>query len=98
MSEIKDADSVPSYIGNFMNSNIEKLITIHDDEKEKNGIGYLGFNCSEKDNKMDVYYKPEKLMDGFEKEQWEQIKNTIGDKKLFLINDLDLKTVFLIYI
>ena len=98
MSEIKNVDNVPDYIGKFIDNNIEKLINIYDDEKEKNETGCLIFNCSEKENKMDVYYKPEKSMNDFEKTNWEQIKDTINDKKLFLINDLDLKSVFLIYI
>jgi len=51
------------------------------------------------DNKMDVFYMDEvKMIEQINKESWEQLKSTIGDKMLYLINDLDRNAIFLIYI
>ena len=99
MSNIQTIDSTPDYISLFLKNNMNHLMNIHDEGKEEHGIGCLGFKCSETNNEMDVFYMNEStMMTMLQKESWEQLKNTIGDKKLFLVNDLDKESIFLIYV
>ena len=99
MSQIQNIESTPPYIGDFLKQNMDQLIIIHDEGKEEQGIGCLGFKCSQTENKMDVFYMNEgTMLETLKKESWEQLKTTIEEKKLFLVNDLDLSSIFLIYI
>lgn len=99
MSEIQSADSVPPYISLFLKNNLEQLINIHDEGKQEYGEGCLGFKCSEKENKMDVFFMNERLiLQTIKNQEWQQLKSTIQEKRLFLINDLDINSIFLIYI
>ena len=99
MSKIQNIDSTPSYISIFLKANIDQLKNIHDEGKQEHGEGCLGFKCSEKENKMDVFYMNEELiLQTLQNESWQQLKSTIQEKRLFLINDLDINSIFLIYI
>jgi len=99
MSTIQQADSTPPYITDFLKKNMVKLMEIHDEGKENSGIGCLGFKCSQTENKMDVFYMDEKAMlQQLNEDSWENLKETIGNKRLFLVNDLDLNSIFLVYI
>ena len=78
---------------------MEQLINIHDEGKQEHGIGCLGFKCNQTENKMDVFYMNEETMlTMLQKESWEQLKTTINDKKLFVVNDLDKNALFLVYV
>ena len=47
---------------------------------------------------MDVSFLNEKnICDQMEKNSWENLKNST-DKKIFMINDLDKNSIFLIYV
>ena len=99
MSQIQTIDSTPPYISEFLKKNMDQLINIHDEGFKEQGIGCLGFKCSETDNKMDVFYMNEStIISLIENESWQQLKNTMNGKKLFFVNDLDKKSIFLIYI
>ena len=99
MNKIQNIDSTPTYISNFINQNIEKLINIHDEGKQEHGIGCLGFKCSEEKNTMDVFYMHESyILENLSLESWEQLKTTIDEKKIFLVIDIDKNAIFLIYI
>lgn len=99
MSKIQNIDSTPNYISDFLKANMEQLYNIHDEGKQEHGLGCLGLKCSEYENTMDVFYMNEKnLIQTLKQESWETLKSTIGEKRLFLINDLDLNSIFLIYI
>ena len=99
MSQIQTIDSTPPYISEFLKKNMDQLINIHDEGFKEQGIGCLGFKCSETDNKMEVFYMNEEYMlTMLEKESWEQLKNTIDGKTIFLVNDLDKNAIFLIYV
>jgi hypothetical protein len=99
MSKIQNIESTPNYISNFLKANMKQLCNIHDEGKQEHGIGCLGLKCSGNENTMDVFYMNEKtLIQSLKQESWEQLKTTIGEKRLFLINDLDLNSIFLIYI
>ena len=99
MSKIQNIESTPEYIGKFLRENMEQLIHIHDEGIEEHKIGCLGFKCSQTENKMDVFFMTEEILSQMlQKESWEQLKGTINDKKLFLINDLDKNSMFLVYV
>mgnify|MGYP003682262943 CR=1 FL=1 len=96
---IQNAHSTPPYIDTFLKANMTKLVEIHDKGIEEHETGCLGFNCSQKDNKMDVYFMNEDIiLQSIQKESWENLKQGIGDKKLFLIKDIDENSIFLVYI
>ena len=99
MSEIQHASTTPSYIDTFIKQNMEQLVHIHDEGINENGSGCLGFKCSEKENKMDVFFMNEEvILRMIQKNSWEDLKNNIGNRKLFFINDLDMNAIFLVYI
>ena len=99
MSKIKTIGSTPPYIDEFLKKNMKKLCDIYDESIEEQGIGCLGFKCSQTENKMDVFFMNEEMMlKQLQKESWEQLKQTINDKMLFLVNDLDINSIFLVYI
>jgi len=99
MSHIQTINSAPPYISEFIKKNMEQLIQIHDEGKQEHAIGCLGFKCSETENTMDVFYmNEENMLTMLQKESWEQLKNTIIEKRLFLVNDLDKNSIFLIYV
>ena len=95
---IKNISSAPEYINKFINFNFTKLIEIYDNGIEENDNGVLFFICSEKVNKMDVsFLNEENIYNQIEKKSWENLKNST-DKKIFMINDLDKNSIFLIYV
>ena len=95
---VQNVSSAPPYISNFINNNFTKLIEIYDEGKTAEGPGVLAFKCSQENNKMDVYYLNEyNILSQITKETWENLKNST-DKKIFMVNDLDNNSVFLIYI
>jgi hypothetical protein len=99
MSEIQQASTTPSYIDTFIKKNMEQLVQIHDEGIDEHKSGCLGFKCSEKENKMDVFFMDEDLiLRMIQKDSWEDLKNNIGNRKLFFINDLDMNAIFLVYI
>ena len=99
MSNIQNIESTPPHISEFLKKNMDQLINIHDEGKQEHGDGCLGFKCSQTDNKMDVFYMNEStIISMMENESWQQLKNTMNGKKLFFVNDLDKKSIFLIYI
>lgn len=103
MSNIQNVDSAPDYIMKFIHMNMEQLCKIYDEGMYNNpdlDKGIMMFQCSEKENKMDVqFYNDEMMCEILEKESVMNLKNNIQkDKKLFFIQDLDLNSVFLIQV
>ena len=98
--DIKNTSSAPVYIERFLQNNKSKLDEIYDAGlQENNGIGCLGLKCSEKENKMDVFFMNEELLlQQLQKESWENLKASIVGKKLYMVNDLDLNSIFLVYL
>ena len=48
---------------------------------------------------MDVFFmNEEQILLNLQKESWENLKNSLNDKKLFMVNDLDKNSIFLIYV
>jgi len=82
---------------------MEQLCKIYDEGLSNNpGLekGIIVFQCSEKENKMDVQFMNDEMMcEILEKESVMNLKNNIQEnKKLFFIRDLDISSVFLIQI
>ena len=100
---IQTIDSAPDYIMKFIHINMEQLCKIYDEGMYNNpdlDKGIMVFQCSEKENKMDVQFMNDEMMcEILEKESIMNFKNNIQkDKKLFFIRDLDLNSVFLIQV
>jgi len=103
MSSIQNVDSAPDYIMKFIHNNMEQLCKIYDEGMYNNSEldkGIMMFQCSEKENKMDVQFHNDEMMcEILEKESVMNLKNNIEEnKKLFFIKDLDLNSVFLIQV
>lgn len=98
---IQNISSAPDYIHQFINNNMEQLNNIYEEGMNLNNFGLLVFQCSEKENKMDVQFKNNEMMlDLLNEESWENLKLTIENskKRLFLVRDIDINSIFLIYI
>lgn len=103
MSNIKKVDSAPDYIMKFIHNNMEQLCIIYEEGLNNNpdlDKGIMLFQCSQENNKMDVqFYNDEMMCEILEEESLINLKKGIEeDKKLLFIQDLDIKSVFLIQI
>lgn len=101
MSNIQNVDSAPSYIMKFIHVNMEQLCKIYDEGMYANpdlDKGILCFQCSEKENKMDVKFMNDEMMcEILQKESVINLKKNIEEnKKLLFIHDIDLNSIFLI--
>ena len=96
--QIQNISSAPEYISKFINHNFTKLIEIYDEGINEFNTGVLSFKCSEKENKMDVFFmNEEQILINLQKESWDNL-NKSTDKKIFMVNDLDKNSIFLIYV
>ena len=65
MSSIQNVDSAPHYIMKFIHNNMEQLCKIYDEGMYNNpdlDKGVMVFQCSEKENKMDVQFMNDEMM------------------------------------
>tara|TARA_B110000902_G_scaffold197152_1_gene223677 strand:+ start:139 stop:447 length:309 start_codon:yes stop_codon:yes gene_type:complete len=100
---IQEINSAPEYITKFISGNLEQLEKIYNEGmeiSEQLDKGILYFNCSEKENVMDVQFMDDIMMESIiAKDSVGELKQTIRlDKKLLFVNDIDRKCVFLIQI
>ena len=102
-NNIQNVESAPDYIHKFIHLNMEQLCKIYDEgmynnPELKNGILY--FQCSKKEEKMDVQFMNDEMMcEIIQKESFMNLKNNIPEgKKLFIVQDIDINSIFLIYI
>ena len=95
---VKQISRGPEYIMNFINFNMTKLNEIYKEGIETHTTGVLGFKCSKKENKMDVFFMSEPVICTYiQKDCWKQWQqNTPTGKKLFLVHDLDINSIFFI--
>lgn len=103
MSNIIQTDSCPDYINKFIHMNMEQLMKIYEEgmyENPKLEKGILFFQCSEKENKMDVQFMNDEMMcEIIQKDSLKNLKDNIQEnKKLFFIQDIDINSIFLIQI
>jgi len=96
---VQNVSSVPSHIDEFLKSNNKKLQEIYDEGIKVLGDGFLSFKCKKSENKMDVLFlNEEQILANFPKDTWENLKTTRGHKKIFMIEDLDINSMFIVYI
>lgn len=99
---IQNISSLPSYLSSFINSNHEQLNDIYMKSREDVGPGILSFKVSGSDNRVDVKYMPEQeLLESISIEMWEGLKRQAqlnGDKKIYLIEDIEKSSMFIVYI
>ena len=99
MSTIQQVNSAPDYIMKFIHGNMEQLQKIYGEGLEVYEKGILAFQCSEKDNMMDVQFMNEQMIcEMITKESWDNLQASKGDKQLFFVKDNDLNSIFLITI
>lgn len=99
-TNVKQVSSAPEYIMKFINQNLTKLNEIYDEGLQEFKEGMLGFKCSKKENKMDVFFMNEEMiLQMIQKESWKNLQqSTPQGKRLFFVNDLDLNSIFMITI
>lgn len=98
---VENISSAPDYIHKFINDNIDQLNKIYEEGMNCNDFGILLFQCSEKENKMDVqFFNNDMMLELLEKDSCVNLKNTINNskKRLFMVKDIDINSIFLIYI
>ena len=97
---IQNINSAPDYITKFIHTNMEQLYKIYEEGLLSNSEGILGCICSEKDNRIDVQFMNEERIIGMiTKESWIPFKKPIPeDKKILIIQDIDLDKIFIIYV
>lgn len=99
MTDIIQTRSAPSYIESFIQENKEQLFEIYEGGLKAYGVGCVGMNCSESDNKMDVFFMNKEIMDNMmDSESSEKLLSSINNRRLFFVKDIDLNSVFLIYL
>jgi len=99
---IQNISSLPPYLSSFINSNHEQLNDIYMKSREDVGPGILSFKVSGSNNRVDVKYMPEQeLLESISIEMWEGLKSQAlsnGDKKIYLIEDIEKSSMFIVYI
>jgi hypothetical protein len=94
--EVNNINSGPDYIHAFVESNIEQLNEIYDKGLNDSGEGILFCKCSIDDNRIEIIYMTKDL---FIENNTEEIWNDIqADKRIVLIEDLDISSIFVLYI
>tara|TARA_B100001093_G_scaffold501076_1_gene552309 strand:- start:390 stop:689 length:300 start_codon:yes stop_codon:yes gene_type:complete len=98
--KIQNISSAPEYITVFIKNNMEQLCKIYEEGLVNNSEGILACICSEKENRIDVQFNnEEEITKMITKETWIPFKDKIPkDKKLLMIQDLDLNCIFIIYV
>lgn len=96
---VQNVSTVPSHIDKFIQGNLDQLYKIYQEGYDSLGDGLLSFKCKKSENRMDVKYMcEEEVINSLTKDNWEQIKMARGEKKLFLIEDFDISSMFFVYI
>jgi len=98
---VQNVSSTPEYIETFLQENSDKLSEIYGQGmRENNNIGCLGLKCSQKENKMDVFFmNAETLYNTLPNEETlMKILDSIQEKRVYFINDLDRNSLFLVYL
>ena len=101
-TSIQCVNSCPEYIKLFINNNLKDIKQIYDrnHSKEENSNGILIFQCSEKENTMNIQYANDSYMkEIITQESLDNIKSSIPSGKILLfIQDLGINSIFLINI
>ena len=96
---VKQTSSTPPHITDFMNKNMVKLMEIYNEGISREKFGCLGMYCSKAENKMDVFFmNKETLQKSLDEKSFQTLEESMENKKLFLINELDMNSIFLVYL
>ena len=99
---IQNISSLPPYLSQFVNTNHEQLNDIYMKSREQVGPGILSFKVDDSDNRVDVKYMPDQeILQSMNIEVLEGLKRQArqnGDKKIYLIEDLEKSSMFIVYI
>ena len=96
--KIQTIGNVPDYINAFVKYHRESLEEIRIKSEEEMGPGCLTLRCSQEKNMMDVIYLDDDNMKTLF-ENWMTLSQNIPkDKILYIVQDIDLNSVFLLYI
>lgn len=100
---VQNIDSAPDYIMKFIHYNMEQLDNIYNEGMYNNpdlDRGFLFFQCSENNNKMDVQFMNNEMIEEIiDSKNITNVKNnSAATKKICFIQDLDLGCVFLLQI
>ena len=94
--EVNNINSGPDYIHGFVESNIEQLNEIYEKGLNDSGEGILFCKCSIKDNRIEIIYMTKDLfIQNNDVKMWNDIQ---ADKRIVLIEDLDISSIFVLYI
>lgn len=98
INKIQTIGSVPDYINTFVKFQKDSLEEIRIKSEAEMGSGCLTLRCSQEKNIMDVIYLDDDNMKLFF-ENWMTLSQNIPkDKILYIVQDIDLNSVFLLYI
>lgn len=96
--KIQTIGNVPDYINAFIKFQRESLEEIRIKSESEMGPGCLTLRCSQEKNIMDVIYLDDENMKTLF-ENWMTLSQNIPKNKvLYIVQDLDLNSVFLLYI
>ena len=98
IQKIQTIGNVPDYINAFIKFQRDSLEEIRIKSEEEMGPGCLTLRCSQEKNIMDVIYLDDENMKTLF-ENWMTLSQNIPkDKILYIVQDIDLNSVFLLYI
>tara|TARA_Y100000996_G_C22530801_1_gene646371 strand:- start:1509 stop:1814 length:306 start_codon:yes stop_codon:yes gene_type:complete len=99
-TSIQEVNTVPEYIKNFIDNNLNHLEEIYKGGMEQNNNeGALYMQCKVSTNEMDVTFVDKQMAKQIiTDKKWDDLKETRGVKKVFLINDFDINSLFIIYL
>lgn len=99
---VQNLSNLPPYLNQFINTNHEQLNDIYMRAKEDIGPGLLSFKVAESDNRVDVkYMAEEEVLHSMDREALEGLKRQAelnGNKKIYLIEDREKSSIFIVYI
>lgn len=98
ISKIQTIGSVPDYINTFVKFQRESLEEIRIKSESELGPGCLTLRCSQEKNIMDVIYlDDDNMIKLFE--NWMTLSQNIPKEKiLYIVQDIDMNSIFLLYI
>ena len=86
----------------FIGDNNAQLNDIYMESREQLGPGILSFKCVGSENRVDVKYMPDQeILQSINIEVLEGLKRQAkqnGDKKIYLIEDMEKSSMFIVYI
>tara|TARA_Y100000817_G_C16854512_1_gene543455 strand:+ start:330 stop:629 length:300 start_codon:yes stop_codon:yes gene_type:complete len=98
--DIPEVNTIPDYINNFITSHNHYLKEINTKgNEENNGEGCLVLKFHNTENKVDVMFYTDSLIDTvISREAWNNILKKKDNKDIYLVIDKDINNIFVLYI